>query len=293
MIEVINRLTGKIEQEEVYGGKAINWLYGGSLIGSCFASLSAKLPFISAAYGKLMKQPSSKSKIAPFIRQFKVDESEFLPAEFSSFNDFFIRKLKPEARPIALSDFVCPADGRYRFFQNIRKSDGFYVKGQKFDLFELLRDSKLAEQYADGSMAIARLCPFDYHRFHFSHDAIPSKSELLNGYLYSVNPLALKKDITIFTQNKRKMTVCKSDMGDSLYIEVGATNVGSIVETYTPELPVKKGDEKGYFEFGASSLILLFEPDMISFDSDLIELSKGGHEIRCLMGQSMGNFSVR
>ncbi|MFN4173559.1 MAG: phosphatidylserine decarboxylase, partial [Parachlamydiaceae bacterium] len=221
------------------------------------------------------------------------DESEFLPATFNSFNDFFIRKLKKEARPISSSDFVCPADARYRFFQNVKSSDGFYVKGQKFDLYSLIGNKELAERFIDGSMMIARLCPFDYHRFHFSHDAIPSASELINGYLYSVNPIALKKDISIFTQNKRRLTLCRSDKGISLYIEIGATNVGSIVETYTPELPVKKGDEKGYFEFGASSLILLFEPDMIAFDSDLIELSKGDREIRCLMGQSMGNFRVR
>lgn len=293
MIEVINRQTDKIEKEEVYGGKAVNWLYGGSPLGSMFAHLSAKLPFVSAAYGKLMKHPRSKSKIAPFIERFRVDQSEFLPAEYESFNDFFIRKLKREARPIAASDFVCPADARYRFFQNLKTTDGFYVKGQKFDLYSLVQDRNLAEKYVNGSMMIARLCPFDYHRFHFAHDAVPSTAEWINGYLYSVNPIALKKDISIFTQNKRRLTVCSSDKGESLYIEIGATNVGSIVETYTPELPVKKGDEKGYFEFGASSLILLFEPDMIAFDSDLIELSKGEREIRCLMGQSMGNFRVR
>lgn len=293
MIQVINRKTGKIEIEEVFGGKAINWLYGGSKLGCFFAHLSAKLPFVSASYGRMMKKPGSKSKIAPFIRRFNVDESEFLKEDFQSFNDFFIRKLKPEARPIAKSDFVCPADARYRFFQNIRAADGFYVKGQKFDLTSLIGDKELAKRYENGSMMIARLCPFDYHRFHFAHDSVPTAAEWINGYLYSVNPIALKKDISIFTQNKRRLTVCKSDRGDSLYIEIGATNVGSIVETYTPELPVKKGDEKGYFEFGASSLILLFEPDMIAFDSDLIELSKGEHEIRCLMGQSMGNFSVR
>lgn len=293
MIEVINRLTGIIEKEEVYGGKALNWLYGGSALGQACAHLSARLPFVSAAYGRLMKRDASKSKIAPFISRFGIDASEFVTHDFRSFNDFFIRKLRPEARPIATSDFVCPADGRYRFFPSIQKAKGFYVKGEKFDLTELLQDRKLAEKYAGGSLVIARLCPFDYHRFHFSHDAVPSVSELINGYLYSVNPVALKRNISIFTRNKRRITACRSDRGTSLYIEVGATNVGSIVETYTPEQPVRRGDEKGYFEFGASSLILLFEPDMIVFDSELIELSRGEHEVRCLMGQSMGNFTVR
>lgn len=289
MIEVINRASGQKEREIVYGGAAIAWLYGGSTLGKTLAHLSARLPFVSAFYGWLMKQPSSKKKIAPFIEKFQVDASEFKNDTFNSFNDFFIRELKVEARPISPSRFVCPADGRYRFFQNIDLSEGFYVKGQKFILTELLKDKNLADKYSGGTMVIARLCPFDYHRFHFPHDNTPSESKLINGFLYSVNPIALKKDIDIFTQNKRKMTQLVSSFGTSLYIEVGATNVGSIVETYLPNVPAKKGDEKGYFEFGASALILLFEPGMITLDKDLIELSKDMNEVHCLMGQSLGS----
>lgn len=291
MIEVINRKTGEVEIEPVYGYKAISWLYGGSLSGKWLAFLSARLPFVSAFYGWLMKRPSSRKKVLPFLAKYAIDPSEFVkkPEAFTTFNDFFIRKLKP--RTLSSSPFICPADGRYRFFPRIDLADGFYVKGEKFDLKTLLQDEELAKKYEKGSMVISRLCPLDYHRFHFTHDGTPSKPKLQNGYLYSVNPLALKKDIHIFSQNKRMITHISSNFGDSLYIEIGATNVGSIHETFTPNQPVKKGDEKGYFEFGASSLILLFEPDMIAFDSDLLRPNPNHLEIKCHMGESLGRLT--
>jgi phosphatidylserine decarboxylase len=168
-------------------------------------------------------------------------------------------------------------------------SDGFIVKGKKFSLETLLQDSDLAKQYANGSMVIARLCPTDYHRFHFPCNCIPERSYNIAGDLFSVNPLALRKNIHILSQNKRQITILHSkNFGKILFIEVGATYVGSIHQTFVPGEPYAKGDEKGYFSFGGSSLILLFEPNCIQFDQDLIEASGQRMEIRGLMGQSMG-----
>ncbi len=300
-INYINRITGQKEVEEVYGGKALHFLYGHDLISrllgtSLLHSLVKFSPF-SALYGSWQKSPLSKKKIQPFIEKFKVDASEFqLPVErFSSFNDFFIRRLKPEARPIAPGKDVAimPADGRYYFYQNIKEADGFIVKGQKFDIAKLLEDHHLASHYVEGSMVMARLCPIDYHRFHFPCDCVPGPTRLINGWLYSVNPIAVKKNLNIFTENKR--TVCEMQteaFGKVLFIEIGATSVGSIHETYTPGHFHPKGAEKGYFSFGASSLILLFEKDCITFDSDLIAATEQGLEIRCLFGQSMGKAAI-
>ena len=257
-----------------------------------FAFLS-KISFFSSLYGKWQASPKSKSKIGPFIKNFDVDPSEFLEdiSQFGSFNDFFIRKLKPEARPIASGNHaaIIPADGRYLFHADISKVDGFVIKGEKFDLASLLEDQELASRYANGTMIMARLCPTDYHRFHFPCDCIPGKTKTINGWLYSVNPAAIKKDIDIFTKNKR--TLCKlatDNFGEVLFLEIGATNVGSIHETYQPNTFQKKGAEKGYFSFGASSLILLFEPYKIQLDQDLIEATNKGYEIKCLLGQRMG-----
>ena len=296
-IVYIDRLTGQRRIELIYGAKALELFYGDHFFSRLMKigplTLLAKYPFFSAFYGYLQKRAASKKKILPFIKKFDVDSSEFLEdtRSFSSFNDFFIRHLKPEARPIASGDdiAVMPADARYYFYQHIEKNTGFIVKGERLNLKELLQDSALAEEFTGGSLLIARLCPSDYHRFHFPCDCIPQETRFINGWLYSVNPLAIKKNVSIFVKNKR--TVCElqtKQFGKVLYLEIGATNVGSIHQTYTPFVKQTKGTEKGYFEFGASSLILLFKKDAIQFDADLIEATKEGIEMRCLMGQRMG-----
>ncbi len=293
----INRLTGHKEREKVYGQKALNLLYGNDwvsrLVGPTLLPLLSKWPFFSAFYGYCQKRPSSQRKILPFIKNFNIDSSEFLDpiSSYQSFNHFFIRRLKPDARPIAPDETVAiiPADGRYYFYPNIEESQGFVVKGQKFNLHTLLRNEQLAADYAGGSMVIARLCPSDYHRFHFPCECLPDETCFINGWLYSVNPMAIKRDIEIFTKNKR--TICKlqtKQFGEVLYLEIGATSVGSIHQTYTPLAWKAKGEEKGYFEFGASSLILLFKKGKIQFDEDLVAATQQELEIRCLMGQSMG-----
>ncbi|MBA3815153.1 MAG: phosphatidylserine decarboxylase [Parachlamydiaceae bacterium] len=296
-ITYIDRKTGKVEQEQVYGAKALNLLYGKgwltTFFGGPIAHLCARLPFFSAFFGYLKTRPSSVNQIAPFIKNFKIDTSEFQDHQqsFTTFNDFFIRKLKPSARPIAVDKdlAIIPADGRYWFYQHYNLAEGIIVKGERFDLKTLLDNKELANEYSEGAMVIARLCPTDYHRFHFPCDCLPGETKLINGWLYSVNPMAIKKDLQIFTQNKR--TLCELEtkkFGKVLFLEVGATFVGAIHQTYTPQKPCAKGDEKGYFSFGASSLILLFKPNTIIFDTDLVEATKNHLEIRCLMGQSMG-----
>lgn len=295
-IEYIDRKTAKRGYEKVYQGKHLKFLYGASLLSRLCApillQLIARNSFFSKFYGYLQQLPASKSKVAPFIQEFQVDASEFQkhPSEYMSFNDFFTRKLKPESRPIAVSSAIIPADGRYLFYQNIKEADGFVVKGKKFDLEELLQDKELATLYKEGSLVLARLCPSDYHRYHFPCDAIPEPSRAIKGDLYSVNPIAIKNRIEIFSENKRRLIVLNTkQFGKVTVLEVGATCVGSIHETYIPLQSYQKGDEMGYFSFGGSSLVLLFPAKTIIFDQDLLEASRSHTEIRCLMGQSMGS----
>lgn len=290
-LEYLNRSTNRVEEERIYGKIFIHLLYGKHWFTWLFCPPFSRLPFLSKLYGYLQKRPKSKKKIIPFIHTFHVDPSEFLdPVDsFASFNDFFIRKLKPSARPLAPSDAVLPADGRYRVYSNFLHEERFFVKNAKFSIESLLQNKTLAHKYAQGSVVIARLAPVDYHRFHFPCDCIPEEPQLINGHLYSVNPIALHRNIHILTQNKRVITPLKTEhFGTILYIEIGATFVGSIQQTFTPNQPYKKGDEKGYFEFGGSCLILLFEPFRIKFDSDLLQTSHHGLEILGKMGQSLG-----
>jgi phosphatidylserine decarboxylase len=297
----IDRKTHQEMTEQVYGKFYIDLLYGTSwfshLLSFILLPLFAHINFLSRLYGSIQKSSFTKEKILPFIKNFHVDTSEFLdPVDsFHSFNDFFIRKLKSECRPI-VSDAdiaILPADGRYLVYENIEKTDGFFVKGKKFSLQKLLRDPSLTEQYAQGAMAIARLAPVDYHRFHFPVDCLPEQPQPIAGPLFSVNPAALKKHAEILAENKRVITPLKTkNFGTVIFIEVGATYVGTIHQTFQPFQPQSKGNEKGYFSFGGSSLILLFEPGRIHFDQDLVEASNRCIEVLGQMGQSLGRALV-
>ena len=296
-ITFLDRKTRREEKEKVYGQFFIEMLYGDGFLPRFFSflflPLFARIPFLSKLYGSFQKSAMSRFKVKPFIRAYQIDASEFLdPVDsFASFNDFFIRRLKPECRPIENGDDVAvlPADARYLVFQNIEKADGFWVKGKKFSLKELLQDEDLAARYASGAMLMARLCPVDYHRFHFPCQCTPGEAKLINGPLYSVNPMALKRNIEILSENRRMITALESQtFGTVQYIEVGATYVGSIHQTFAAGKSYAKGDEKGYFSFGGSCLILLFEPGRIVFDQDLIDASMKKMEVRGQLGQSLG-----
>ncbi|MBI3211456.1 MAG: phosphatidylserine decarboxylase [Simkania negevensis] len=292
-IYCIDRETGQTVKEKVYGGFFLKVLYGSFFFSKTFLPLICRLPFFSWWYGYLQKTSWSKRKISPFIKNYEIDEKEFASplSSFSSFNDFFIRKLQSRARPIAKGENVAimPTDGRYLVFPDLSQVKGFYVKGQTFDLPKLLQNKKLSAEYEQGAMVIARLCPTDYHRFHFPCDCIPKAPSLIKGPLYSVNPIALRKYLSILSENRRFLTELQTKhFGKVLFIEVGATHVGSIKQTYQPERGYRKGEEKGYFEFGGSSLLLLFPPASIAFDEDLIEASKKHLEMRGKLGQSLG-----
>lgn len=292
-MKYIDRVTKKENQEKVYGDFFIRLLYGKGRFSHHLAHLISRFTFLSKLYGACQKAPWSRPKVKRFIRNFHVDTSEFLDpvSSYRSFNDFFIRKLKPSCRPINPDPrtAILPADARYLVFPNIDHSQGFFVKGKKFSLPSLLQDNTLANEFAHGTMVIARLAPVDYHRFHFPCDGTAHTPHLIPGHLYSVNPRALQKHSEILTENKRVITpISTTHFGTVLYIDVGATYVGTIHQTFTPETFQKKGNEKGYFSFGGSCLILLFNPGTIQLDQDLIDASSRGIEVLGQMGQSLG-----
>jgi phosphatidylserine decarboxylase len=297
-VHYVDRATGKVESEKIYGKKALLLLYGNSPTSRFFSlfllPLLAYFPWISKWYGILQRRPKSREKIDSFIETYGIDTSEFREKSFASFNDFFIRKLKPECRPIVADPLklAMPADGRYLVFPNVGKAEGFYVKGQKFDLSSFLLDPPYARRYEDGAMMIVRLCPTDYHRFHFPCDGVASKPCKVKGPLFSVNPIALRKRLSILSENKRMITEIEAGpFGTILYVEIGATCVGTIHQTYPFDAPVKKGDEKGYFSFGGSCIVLLFEKGRIQLDADLIENTKRGLETKANFGESLATLA--
>lgn len=289
----IDRKTNTKKKEAIYGAPFLSLLYANNRLSKGLAYLISHLNFLSRFYGFWQKLPITKKKIIPFISEYAVDSSEFekTPDAFTSFNDFFCRKLKPSARPLSMKEEVAiaPADGRYLVIPNISQASGFYVKGKKFSLKKLLQNDSLAEEYEEGAMTIARLCPTDYHRFHFPTEGRAGEAKVINGPLWSVSPLATTKNIALLSENKRMITIIENArFGKILYIEVGATNVGSIHQTYTPNSYVHKGAEKGFFSFGGSSIILLFKPNRLAFDQDLINNSMQHIETLVFMGDSLG-----
>jgi len=278
--------------EKVYGDKALRWTYG-TPAGRISLNLLVKRAVFSHLYGWSMDRPATRQKIAPFIKEYELDASEFVcdVKDFANFNEFFSRKLRPEARPINpdSNTVVFPADGRHLCVPDLSRCEGLFVKGEMFDLKTLLDNNLLAEQYSEGSLLLSRLCPVDYHRFHFPAAGVPGSARLINGPLYSVNPIALCQNISILATNKRCITELQTEsFGKILLLEIGATCVGSIRRTYSPGTPVSKGSEKGYFRFGGSSTITIFEPGRIRFDQDLIENSKQYRELYARVGDHLG-----
>jgi phosphatidylserine decarboxylase len=291
-IRFYNRYTKKIEVEQVYGERWMRLAYenpGGRFL----VWLLFRRAFFSKWYGYKMSKPESALRVLPFISKYGIDVDEFAksPFDYKTFNEFFYRALKPEARPIAPGEKIAvfPADARHLAFQDIQAAAGFYVKGAKFSFAELFGDDQVAEKFAHGAMLISRLCPVDYHRFHFPVAGTPGESRLINGWLYSVSPLALRRRLRYLIENKREVTLIETaNFGTVAMVEVGATNVGSIRQSYVPGRPVQKGEEKGLFAFGGSCVITVFQHGRIRFDADVLSSSEQQIETYAKLGDRLG-----
>ncbi|WP_407310841.1 phosphatidylserine decarboxylase [Desulfosporosinus sp. SB140] len=293
MIKYYNRENKSYEIEKVAGEKVLNWTYS-SPIGMSFLEAVLKKKLFSSLYGWYLSRRISKIKVNTFIEHFNIDMSisEKKSKDFSSFNDFFYRKLKPKARPIDPDNqsLISFGDGRLFAYEEIDLDKLVQVKGFTYSLRDLIRNEQIAEKYQKGTCLILRLCPTDYHRYHFIDSGTCETTKKIKGAYYSVNPVALQKVKKLFCENKREWSIFHSDhFGDVLYVEVGATCVGSIIQTYTPQKRVRRGDEKGYFKYGGSTVILFFESDKVKIDEDIIKQTMLGYESYVLVGEKIGS----
>jgi phosphatidylserine decarboxylase len=298
-IRYLDRATRELKTEQIYGEPWLRLAYDNP-VGRLFVWLLVRRRFVSAWYGWRMNRRRSAFLILPFIARYDLDVDEFAKSAFDykTFNEFFHRALKPGSRPIAQGDDVAalPGDGRHLAFPDIGAAEGFYAKGSKFTLEELFAEGGqqaerrvLAARFAGGAMLISRLCPVDYHRFHFPVDGVPEESRSCRGSLYSVSPVALRRNLRALVENKRMFTLIESPaFGTVAMVEIGATNVGTIRQTFVPGRPARKGDEKGFFAFGGSCVITLFGRGRIQFDPDLVSASADCIETYARMGGSLG-----
>lgn len=297
MIKFYNRKTRKYEIEQVAGDTYLNWTYSSS-VGMKLLELVVKKKLFSKIYGSFCDSKRSKNKIPSFVREFDIDMSIFEKklGQFESFNDFFTRKFANEARPIdsLSSSLISPGDGKLLAYNNIDLNTLVQIKGYTYSLNKLIDEPNISTKFLEGTLLILRLAPTDYHRFHFIDNGICEESKQIKGDYYSVNPIALKAVSELFCKNKREWSIFHSDnFGEVLCIEVGATFVGSIIQTYVPSKRVKKGEEKGYFKFGGSTIILFFQKDKVKIDGDILDQTNNGYETSVVLGEKIGEGAVR
>lgn len=291
-LEYFDRQEGKTKMEKVYGDFAVRMLYGNAL-GRGISSALIRKPF-SHLYGLMQESPRSKKKVAPFIKNFEIKIDEFVPEEgrskedpYGSFNSFFIRKFKEGARPIESAPNLMPAfsEARYFGYESLDKNVEIPVKGKYWKADALLSHHKWGEVFDDGPCLLARLCPVDYHRFHFPDDGTILDFYDVPGVLHSVNPLALKNIPEVFMENERRVTILDTkNFGKLAYVEVGAICVGKIIQSREMKGDFQRGEEKGYFLFGGSTVILLGEKGKWKPDDVVIENTKKGIEVYQQLG---------
>lgn len=293
MIKIYNRTTKQYDIEKVAGGKLLEALYT-TKAGNIGLELLVKRKIYSALTGFFCDMGLSRKSITKFAKNFSIDLNECVNKleDFSSFNDFFARKLKNTARSFDKPEdkLLSPGDGRLQAWSDIDCNKLIQIKGMSYRLSELLQDKELAEQYRGGTYMILRLCPVDYHRFHFFDSGVCGTPQKVKGEYYSVNPVALKKIPELFCRNKREYSIFKTDnFGEVLYVEVGATSVGSVIQTFLPGNRIKRGEEKGYFKFGGSTVLLFFKKDKAIIDKDIIEQTSAGFETKVAAGEIIGS----
>ena len=289
---VIDRQTGKktFEPMSIYVRLGMHFLYYGYGQEAVLHLKQAReiLEHQSKQMGAAYDAPASKAHIEPFITTFNLRESlkemvEPDPTKYATFNQFFAREIKLSARPIAEPDdrlvVSSPADCRLTVFPTVDQATKYWIKGYGFTIAKLLNDEHLAAQFTEGTIAIARLAPQDYHRWHSPVDGTVQSITEIPGTYYTVNPQAITQPgiLDVFCENRRSVMIInrKPNNIPIVVVAVGAMLVGSI--KYNPGIQpgaeIKRGDCLGAFQYGGSTVIVLCPKGQVVPDKDLVENS--------------------
>ncbi|RPD58078.1 hypothetical protein L226DRAFT_547010 [Lentinus tigrinus ALCF2SS1-7] len=305
---VIVRATGEriFESMPIYPRLGMHLLfYGGTQIKLLHnRTVESVLKDLTVRQGKVYDSPESVKSIPSFIKTYSIGLDELEQPDISkykTFNEFFYRKLKPGARPVQNAadpnGFCSAADCRLTVYQTVSAATEFWIKGNNFTIPRLLGvapKSEEARMFEGGSVAVFRLAPQDYHRFHSPIDGVVGETTDIPGQYYTVNPQAVNEPgFDVFTENKRSvlyMTHMQSG-APIAFVAIGAMLVGTIVWTNGGKKGsvVKRGDELGYFAYGGSTIVVLFPKGLIQFDDDLIKNSTAPIETLVKVGDSLGH----
>lgn len=262
---------------KVNESKPLKFLYN-NILGRLFLKIATS-HFIANIIAKYMNSKLSRHKIKKFIKNNNINMDEYEDKYYKSFNDFFMRKIMDNKRKIG-ENLISVCDAKLSAYK-INDDTSFKIKNSIYTVEELIGENNTKYKFA----CIFRLCVDDYHHYVYPDDGCVVSSKYINGRLHTVQPIALKK-YKVFTENSRCVTVldCKN-LGRVCYIEVGAMVIGKIVNENKKKF--KKGEEKGHFEFGGSTVVLLFEKEI---DIDNIILDNTNKEIETIvkLGDSIG-----
>ena len=279
---IYDRKTRKTSAEKVYKDGSMQFLYNTTLGGVCVFFL--RLPIVSRIYGMFQRTRRSKKKIDGFAQEYGIDMSRF-ESGFQSFNDFIIRKRTNPEIDATSGHLIAPADSCLLAY-TIHGGEILSVKNKNYTLSEFLKDAHMAREYDGGSFLVFRLRVYDYHRFCFIDDGTVISLKRIRGFLDSVNNAATGR--FALSSNYREISVLKTaGFGDVVFVEVGAMLVGRIIQTHNTGT-FNKGDEKGYFEFGGSSIVVLLKKGVADIDGDILEYSAKGIETTVEYGERIG-----
>ena len=246
-------------------------------------------PAVSDICGKFLSTRLSRRIIPSFVKKNHIDLGIYEKQEFDSYNAFFTRKIKAEQRPIneQKNILISPSDGKVTAYP-ITQKGRFWIKHTQYSAAQLLKDERLAERYMGGWIYVIRLTVDDYHRYCYVADGRKSRQRKIRGVLHTVNPVA-NDYYPIYKMNSREYCLLKTkELGTILLMEVGALMVGKINNHEEDSAQVKRGDEKGMFEFGGSTIVVMTEPGMTKPDKDIIQNTKVQAETLIKMGEPIG-----
>ena len=295
---VRDRRTGELVREKVLGDALLRLAYSRPCRWASEWILFRNY-LASRLLGWYADRRCSRRRIRPTIDSLGIDETEFLRpvAEFRTFNEFFTRRLRPEVRPASPepAELCCPADCRLLVHPRLPQGRCVPVKGRPFAVADLLgpRGKAAADHFAGGALAVCRLCPADYHRYHYPAEGTTLDAWEIDGRLHSVNPLALALNLPIFDQNHRFVSLLAlARFGEVAFVEVGAFGVGGIVQSHRGAA-FSRLEEKGFFRFGGSTVVLVFRPGTVAFAEDLVASSARGVETVVRCGETIGHCASR
>lgn len=245
-------------------------------------------PAISRAAGYFMDSKLSSPFIKLFIWKNNINLNDFETEKWTSFNHFFTRKVKPSARDFSSdkTDFISPCDGLLTAY-TITEDLKFNVKNSQYSIYSLLENKEIADRYKNGTCLVFRLTPSHYHRYHYFDNGQKGDNIKIHGILHTVQPVAVESE-PVYSRNSREYCILNTEnFGDVVFIEVGAMLVGRITN-YHQTHSFKRGDEKGRFEFGGSTIILLFQHGKLELNKNILSSSLICQEFSVKAGQKIG-----